>query len=54
VGQLKLSRRFSVHGDARTVNGGDGAWETDGRDAVGRNRHGDGNAVVEQDLLDGR
>ena len=39
VGQLKLARRFSVHRDARTVNGGDGAGKTDGGDAVGGNRH---------------
>ena len=52
VGQLKQARRFSVHRDARTVNGGDGAGETDGGDAVGGNRHGYGDAVVQQDLLD--
>jgi hypothetical protein len=41
VGQLKQTRRFSVHRDARTVNGGDGAGETDGGDAVGSHRHND-------------
>ena len=39
MGQLKQTRRFSVHRDARTVYGGDGTGETDGGDAVGGNRH---------------
>ena len=39
MGQLKQARCFSVHRDARTVDGGDGAGETDRGDAVGRNRH---------------
>ena len=47
----KQPRRFSVHGDARAVNGVNRTWKTDGGDAVGRNRHGHGNTVVQPDLL---
>ena len=53
VGQLKLARRFAVHRDARAVNGVNRAWKADGGDAVGGDRHGDGNAVVQPDLLNG-
>ena len=54
VGQLELPRRFSVHREARAVNGVNGTGKTDGGDAVGGNRHGHDHVVIQQDLLNGR
>ena len=49
--ELELSGRLSVGGHAHGVNRRDWAGETDGRDVVRRDGHGDDDALVEREAL---
>ena len=54
MSQLKLPWRFPIGRHACGVNRGNRAGKADGRNAVGRHRHGDNRAFVESDALNGR